>query len=55
MTGDGAFNINAMKIDSAKRHNAKVVFIVAVIKAVRCWPVLLRRIKAFPAMTADCW
>jgi acetolactate synthase-1/2/3 large subunit len=29
VTGDGAFGINAMEIDSAKRHDAKVVFIVA--------------------------
>ena len=29
VTGDGAFGINAMEIDSAKRHGAKVVFIVA--------------------------
>jgi acetolactate synthase-1/2/3 large subunit len=29
ITGDGAFGINAMEIDSAKRHGAKVVFIVA--------------------------
>jgi acetolactate synthase-1/2/3 large subunit len=28
-SGDGAFGINAMEIDSAKRHGAKVVFIVA--------------------------
>jgi acetolactate synthase-1/2/3 large subunit len=27
--GDGAFGINAMEIDSAKRHGAKVVFIVS--------------------------
>jgi acetolactate synthase-1/2/3 large subunit len=29
ISGDGAFGINAMEIDSAKRHGAKVVFIVA--------------------------
>jgi acetolactate synthase-1/2/3 large subunit len=29
VTGDGAFGINAMEIDSAKRHNAKAVFVVA--------------------------
>ena len=29
ITGDGAFGINAMEIDSAKRHGAKVVFVVA--------------------------
>jgi acetolactate synthase-1/2/3 large subunit len=29
ISGDGAFGINAMEIDSAKRHAAKVVFIVA--------------------------
>lgn len=29
VTGDGAFGINAMEIDSAKRHDAKVVFIVS--------------------------
>src|SRR5207237_5976154 len=29
VSGDGAFGINAMDIDSAKRHDAKVVFIVA--------------------------
>ena len=29
VTGDGAFGINAMEIDTAKRHGAKVVFIVA--------------------------
>ncbi|MEO6565240.1 MAG: thiamine pyrophosphate-binding protein [Casimicrobiaceae bacterium] len=29
VTGDGAFGFNAMEIDSAKRHGAKVVFIVA--------------------------
>jgi len=29
ITGDGAFGINAMDIDSAKRHGAKVVFIVS--------------------------
>ncbi len=29
VSGDGAFGINAMEIDSAKRHGAKVVFIVA--------------------------
>ncbi len=29
ISGDGAFGINAMEIDTAKRHNAKVVFIVA--------------------------
>jgi acetolactate synthase-1/2/3 large subunit len=29
LTGDGAFGINAMEIDSAKRHGAKVVFIVS--------------------------
>ncbi|MEP7275187.1 MAG: thiamine pyrophosphate-binding protein [Betaproteobacteria bacterium] len=29
VTGDGAFGINAMEIDSAKRHDARVVFIVA--------------------------
>ena len=29
VTGDGAFGINAMEIDSAKRHGAKAVFIVA--------------------------
>ena len=27
--GDGAFGINAMEIDSAKRHDAKAVFIIA--------------------------
>ena len=29
VTGDGAFGINAMEIDTAKRHDAKVVFVVA--------------------------
>lgn len=29
ISGDGAFGINAMEIDSAKRHGAKVVIIVA--------------------------
>ena len=29
VTGDGAFGINAMEIDTAQRHGAKVVFIVA--------------------------
>ncbi len=29
VSGDGAFGINAMEIDSAKRHRAKVVFIVS--------------------------
>jgi thiamine pyrophosphate-dependent acetolactate synthase large subunit-like protein len=29
ITGDGAFGINAMEIDSARRHGAKVVFIVS--------------------------
>ncbi|HYR01198.1 MAG TPA: thiamine pyrophosphate-binding protein [Casimicrobiaceae bacterium] len=29
VSGDGAFGINAMEIDSAKRHGAKAVFIVA--------------------------
>ena len=29
ISGDGAFGINAMEIDTAKRHGAKVVFIVA--------------------------
>jgi acetolactate synthase-1/2/3 large subunit len=29
VTGDGAFGINAMEVDSAKRHGAKAVFIVA--------------------------
>ncbi len=29
ISGDGAFGINAMEIDTAKRHNAKAVFIVA--------------------------
>jgi acetolactate synthase-1/2/3 large subunit len=29
VTGDGAFGINAMEIDSAKRHDAQCVFIVA--------------------------
>jgi len=29
VSGDGAFGINAMEIDSAKRHGAKVVFVVA--------------------------
>ncbi|HEX6017161.1 MAG TPA: thiamine pyrophosphate-binding protein [Burkholderiaceae bacterium] len=29
ITGDGAFGINAMEIDSAKRHGAQCVFIVA--------------------------
>ena len=29
VTGDGAFGINAMEIDSAKRHGAKVVFVVS--------------------------
>ena len=29
VTGDGAFGINAMEIDSAKRHGAKVVVIVS--------------------------
>ncbi len=29
ITGDGAFGINAMEIDSAKRHGAKAVFIIS--------------------------
>ena len=29
ISGDGAFGINAMEVDSAKRHDAKVVFIIA--------------------------
>jgi len=29
ISGDGAFGINAMEVDSAKRHGAKVVFIIA--------------------------
>ncbi|HVO90646.1 MAG TPA: thiamine pyrophosphate-binding protein [Casimicrobiaceae bacterium] len=29
ISGDGAFGINAMEIDTAKRHNSKVVFIIA--------------------------
>lgn len=29
VSGDGAFGINAMEIDSAKRHGAKAVFIIA--------------------------
>lgn len=29
VTGDGAFGINAMEIDTAKRHGAKVVFVVS--------------------------
>lgn len=29
VTGDGAFGINAMEVDTAKRHDAKVVFIIA--------------------------
>ena len=29
ITGDGAFGINAMEIDSAKRHGARAVFIVS--------------------------
>lgn len=29
ITGDGAFGINAMEIDSAKRHDARAVFIVS--------------------------
>jgi acetolactate synthase-1/2/3 large subunit len=29
VTGDGAFGINAMEIDSAKRHGAKAVFVVS--------------------------
>jgi acetolactate synthase-1/2/3 large subunit len=29
ISGDGAFGINAMEIDSAKRHGAKTVFIIA--------------------------
>lgn len=29
ISGDGAFGINAMEIDTAKRHDAKAVFIVA--------------------------
>ncbi len=29
VTGDGAFGINAMEIDTAKRHDAKAVFIIA--------------------------
>jgi acetolactate synthase-1/2/3 large subunit len=29
VSGDGAFGINAMEIDSAKRHGAKVVFVIA--------------------------
>jgi acetolactate synthase-1/2/3 large subunit len=29
ISGDGAFGINAMEIDTRKRHGAKVVFIIA--------------------------
>jgi acetolactate synthase-1/2/3 large subunit len=29
VTGDGAFGINAMELDSAKRHGARAVFIIA--------------------------
>lgn len=29
VNGDGAFGINAMEIDTAKRHGAKVVFVIA--------------------------
>jgi acetolactate synthase-1/2/3 large subunit len=29
VSGDGAFGINAMEIDSAKRHGAKVLFVIA--------------------------
>lgn len=29
VSGDGAFGINAMEIDSAKRHDAKAVFVIA--------------------------
>lgn len=29
ISGDGAFGLNAMEIDTAKRHNANVVFIIA--------------------------
>ena len=29
VSGDGAFGINAMEIDTAKRHGAKVVFVIA--------------------------
>jgi len=29
ITGDGAFGINAMEIDTAKRHGARVVFVVS--------------------------
>jgi acetolactate synthase-1/2/3 large subunit len=29
ISGDGAFGINAMEIDTAKRHDAKVVFVIA--------------------------
>ncbi|MBW1790504.1 MAG: thiamine pyrophosphate-binding protein [Deltaproteobacteria bacterium] len=29
VTGDGAFGLNAMDLDTAKRHNARVVFVVA--------------------------
>jgi acetolactate synthase-1/2/3 large subunit len=29
ISGDGAFGINAMEIDSAKRHGARVVFIIS--------------------------
>jgi acetolactate synthase-1/2/3 large subunit len=29
VSGDGAFGINAMEIDSAKRHGAKVVFVIS--------------------------
>ena len=29
ISGDGAFGINAMEIDSAKRHGAKVVFVIS--------------------------
>jgi acetolactate synthase-1/2/3 large subunit len=29
VSGDGAFGINAMEIDSAKRHGAKAVFVIA--------------------------
>lgn len=29
ITGDGAFGINAMEIDSAKRHDARAVFIIS--------------------------
>lgn len=29
ISGDGAFGINAMEVDSAKRHDVKVVFVIA--------------------------